>query len=101
MDVSAILGKWKLDGNGYPGSLEFKLEGGQLTARLNYDVAKKWETLTNVKFVPDTGVVSFTRPWAGNPGFQQYQGRLVDGIIRGQFTDNHSPGQPFPWSTAR
>lgn len=97
--AAGIAGTWAMDGNGYPGKLEITIKNGVVSARIYYDVAKKWETLTNVRFSGST--ISFTRPWAGNPTFQQYTGTVRGSTISGTFTDNNTPGQRFNWSASK
>lgn len=99
--LGPVLGTWALDGNGYPGTLRFSVESDVLVGKLRYDVAKAWETLTDVKYAPATGELSFTRPWTGKPKFQQYRGLVAGRSIRGRFTDVNSPGASFPWTATR
>lgn len=97
--AAGIAGSYALDGNGYLGKLEISVNGGAVTVRMYYDVARKWETMTNVRYSGNT--ISFTRPWAGNPTFQQYTGTIRGSSISGSFTDNNTPGRQFPWQATR
>lgn len=99
--LAPVIGTWTLDGNGYPGVLRFAVEGGILVGRLYYEVAKTWETLTDVKYVPATGELTFTRPWTGKPKFQQYRASVAGRSMRGTFTDVNSPGASFPWKATK
>ncbi len=99
--LASVIGTWTLDGNGYPGVLRFAVEGGVLVGRLYYEVAKTWETLTDVKYVPATGELTFTRPWTGKPKFQQYRASVAGRSMRGTFTDVNSPGASFPWKATK
>ncbi len=94
-----IDGTWSLDGNGYPGKLEITTRGGSFGARIFYDIANRWETMTNVRLSGNS--ISFTRPWAGNPTFQQYTGTVQGSTITGTFTDNNTPGQRFNWRATK
>jgi len=96
-----VIGTWKINANNYPGKLEFTGTAGNLSARIYYDVAKKWEALADATYDTSTGKISFRRPWRGNPKFQVYNGELKGGSISGRFTDNNSPGKSFPWSASR
>ncbi len=95
-----ILGTWSVNGNGYTGKLELSVgSDGRLAARIYYDVAKKWESLVNVRYENKT--LSFTRPWTNNPTFQQYVATFSGSSFMGTFTDNNTPGQKFNWMAAR
>lgn len=100
-DAARVLGDWRFDGNGYPGYVSLSLEAGRLVGHVYHDVTKKWEQLTDVRYSPQTGEISFTRPWPGNPEFQKYRGRLVAGAFQGTFTDNNTPGREYPWQARR
>ena len=95
--LETILGTWEINGNGYSGKLEISGDANALSARIYYDVAKRWETLADVHFDGSTGELSFRRPWSGNPQFQKYRGTMSGNSISGTFTDNNSPGKTFPW----
>ena len=92
---ATIAGKWQLNANNYKGKLEFTGAPGNLSARIYYDVAKRWETLADVHFDGSTGELSFRRPWSGNPQFQKYRGTMSGNSISGTFTDNNSPGKTW------
>lgn len=95
--AKAAVTTWDFTANGYPGRLEITLQGGRASGRLLYDVTGRWENLTDVVYDPASGSLTFTRPWAGNPQFQQYAGKVSGGSVVGTFTDSNSPGQRFPW----
>jgi len=98
---SGISGTYSIIANNYPGKLELKISGTRGSGRIYYDVAKTWENLKNVSYNPGTGEITFTRPWRGNPTFQQYRGRISGSTISGSFTDNNSPGKSFGWSASK
>lgn len=100
-DFTQVVGSWKVDANGYPGVVEVSGAGANVSVRMYYEITKRWEAMTNAKFSPESGEISFTRPWAGNPIFQQYRGKVIDGRIVGTFIDNNSPGQQFKWTGQR
>lgn len=98
-NTSSIGGKYKFNANNYKGFLEINPDftGG----RVYFDISKNWETIENLTYDPNTGEIFFTRPWAGNPMFQQYRGKVSGSKITGTFTDNNSPGQNFPWEAEK
>ncbi len=96
-----IGGKFALNANGYGGKIEVSGAGASPTIRMYYDVTGKWETMTNVRYNEATGELSFTRPWAGNPNFQNYRGKLSGNSLAGTFTDNNTPGKSFKWKADR
>lgn len=93
-------GTWGITANNYPGKIEIG-SGNPPSVRMFYDVTGKWETMTNVVYNPASGDISFTRPWANNPNFQQYRGKITGNTVSGTFTDNNSPGKSFPWKGNR
>jgi hypothetical protein len=99
---SAFAGNYILNANGYGGQLAIEGGGTIPVVRLYFDVSGRWETMTDVRFEPVSGTLSFTRPWAGNPGFQKYSGKFSGSMISGTFTDNnHSAASRFNWSASR
>ena len=100
-DIAAPAGSYTLDASGYKGKLEISGSGSMPVVKIYYDVSGRWETMTDARFDPASGTLSFTRPWAGNPGFQKYTGRLSGSAISGTFTDNNHPaGKKFNWNAS-
>jgi len=98
-NTGSISGKYKLNANNYKGFLEINADftGG----RVYFDISKNWESIENLTYDSATGEIFFTRPWQGNPMFQQYKGKVSGSKITGTFTDNNSPGQNFPWEAEK
>lgn len=97
--LNSIAGSWKIDANGYGGAIKIDIStGNNIVVKMFYDVTGKWETMTNATYSAENRELKFTRPWTGNPQFQQYRGKLVDGRLNGTFTDTNTPNQQFPWS---
>lgn len=76
-----LQGEWAINANDYKGRLEFASGSSGLTGRVWFDAHQAWEDLTNITFEPDTGMVLFTRPAAG----QNYMGYLTGKEIAGIF----------------
>lgn len=93
-------GTWGMVANGYPGRIEIG-PGNPPAVRMYYDVTGKWEAMTNVRYDSASGEISFTRPWPGNPNFQNYRGRISGNGVSGTFTDSNSPGKSFAWKGER
>jgi hypothetical protein len=92
-----LVGTWKVSFNNHEGTLVFTASGATL------NLGDGQEALTNVRFDPANGAVSFTRPLlkfgAGNQ--QVYTGRLArDGFAEGLF-DCTISGKGFKWSITR
>lgn len=92
-------GKYDLVANNYKGMLEFSDD--MKSGKIYFDIGKKWEEITNLTFNPSTGELSFTRPWAGNPSFQKYSGRISGNKITGVFTDVNYRSQEFTWEAIK
>ncbi len=98
---SPVAGRWSINANNYTGILEITGSGSGLSARIYYDIAKKWETLADVRYNSATGDISFRRPWAGNPNFQLYKGKINGNQISGTFKDNNSPNNTYYWKGSK
>lgn len=94
-----ISGKYDLSANSYKGMLEFSDD--MKSGRIFFDIGNKWEEITNLTYNPSTGEVFFTRPWANNPNFQKYSGRISGNKITGVFTDVNYGSQEFPWEAVK
>lgn len=94
-----IDGKYNLNVNNYKGILE--ISGNGTTGKMFLEIGNKWEELSNMAYNSSTGEIYFTRPWAGNPYFQQYNGKVSGSRISGTFTDNNSPGLKFNWEAEK
>ncbi len=94
-----IDGKYNLNVNNYKGILE--ISGNGTAVKMFLEIGNKWETLENLTYNSSTGEIYFTRPWSGNPDFQQYTGKVSGSKINGTFTDNNSPGQKFNWEAQK
>lgn len=94
-----LAGKYDLSANNYKGMLEFSDDMN--SGRIFFDIGNKWEEITNLTYNPSTGELSFTRPWAGNPNFQKYRGRISGDRITGVFTDVNYGSQEFPWEAVK
>ena len=92
-------GKYDLVANNYKGMLEFSND--MKSGRIFFDIANKWEEITNLTYNALTGELSFTRPWSGNPNFQKYSGRISGNKITGVFTDVNYGSQEFPWEAMK
>jgi tetratricopeptide (TPR) repeat protein len=89
--VSALVGTWNINANGYAGKIEFRQAGGGLTGRLWLDAHSVWEELRDVSF--DGFKLSFTRPIPSLD--QRYTGVLSDGEVRGTF--DQAGGGTYKW----
>lgn len=94
-----IAGKYDLLANNYSGLLEFSDD--MKSGRIFFDIANKWEEITNLSYNPSTGELSFMRPWTGKPDFQKYSGRISGNKITGVFTDVNYGSQEFPWEAVK
>ena len=99
VNTGSISGKYKFNANNYKGFLEINSDNAG--GRVYFDISKNWETIENLTYDSSTGEIFFTRPWQGNPMFQQYKGKVSGSKITGTFTDNNSPGQNFPWEAEK
>lgn len=95
----SIAGKYDLSANSYKGMLEFSDD--MKSGRIFFDIGNKWEDITNLTYNPTTGELYFTRPWANNPNFQKYSGRISGNKITGVFTDVNYGSQEFPWEAVK
>lgn len=95
----SIAGKYNMVANSYKGMLEFS--GDMRSGKIYFDIGNKWEEITNLTYNSSTGELSFTRPWAGNPNFQKYTGRISSNKITGVFTDVNYGSQEFPWEAVK
>jgi hypothetical protein len=95
----SISGRYNLVANNYKGYLEISsdMTGG----RIFFDIGNSWEEISNLTYNSSTGEIYFTRPWAGNPTFQQYTGRVSGNKIKGVFTDTNYGSQEFPWEAVK
>ncbi len=98
-NTGSVSGKYKLNANNYKGILEINSDG--TGGKIYFDISKNWEAIENLTYDSSTGEIFFTRPWQGNPMFQQYKGKVSGSKITGTFTDNNSPGQDFPWEAEK
>jgi hypothetical protein len=95
--VDALLGAWRLDANGFAGTLTFERQGGALVG--TFDLGRP-ERLEDVAF--DGATVRFVRALGANT--QRYVGRLEDDGATQRFTGTFDQGgqaTTYPWSAER
>jgi hypothetical protein len=87
-----VIGNWRIDANGYIGTLQLWMTGNAAAGRLWLDAHQVWETLTAVSFNTSTDELAFNR------GAQRYTGKLAFDTLRGQFVDG---GRTYSWHAER
>lgn len=98
VELKKLVGSWKIDANGYGGVIQIGVAGNNPTVKMFYDITGKWETMKDANYSIETGELRFTRPWAGNPLFQNYRAKVSGNRLDGTFTDTNAPNQRFNWS---
>jgi len=84
-----LFGTWNINANGYLGTAEFlPIGGGTWTGTLNLG---RDEPITDIRFDPQSGRLSFERPQVN----QVYTGQVTGDSITGTFT---YAGQTYTWS---
>jgi len=91
-------GQWRINANGWAGTLELDWTGFGWSGTVTFDAYAQQETLQDITFNPGTGAITFTRPIPG--ATQMYRGVLANGQLSGQFNQNGG-GYDFTWSATR
>ena len=92
MEFRNSIGNWRIDANGYVGTLQLWSAAGVAAGRAWLEAHQVWEALTAVAFDANTDELAFTR------GTQRDTGKLAFDNLRGQFTDG---AQTYDWHAER